>query len=104
MRIYDVNVMGTSAADSSRTQETQRAERDGRPATTGTGGARNDAGDHIELSTTLNALGRAMSTYGTDRAAKVQALAAQFRTGNYSVNSLATSQAMISAALSAPGR
>lgn len=97
MKIYDGNLAGAAAAESSRTQETQRVERD---TATATGGARSTAGDHIELSETLNSLARAMSSYSSDRATKVQALAAQYQSGRYAVNSLATSRAMVASALS----
>ncbi len=104
MKIYDVNLTGAAAAESGRAQEAQRAEREGGVGTAGATGAGSAGGDHIELSNTLNSLGRAMSTYSSDRAAKVQALTAQYRSGTYSVNSLATSRAMVASALSPAGR
>jgi anti-sigma28 factor (negative regulator of flagellin synthesis) len=100
MKIYDTNLTGATAAESGRTQETRWVERD---TGTATGGARGAAGDHIELSNTLNSLSRAMSAHNSDRAAKVQALAAQYQSGSYTVNSLSTSRAMVASALSGAG-
>jgi len=104
MKIYDVNLTGTGAAETGAAQEAQRAQREQGMGTAGASGAGSTAADHIELSNTLNSLGRAISTYSSDRAAKVQALTAQYRSGTYSVNSLATSRAMVASALSPAGR
>ena len=101
MRIHDLNLTGTQAAESGRAQEAQRAERDGGMG--GMAGGREASADHIEFSDTLNSLGRAMSAYSSDRAAKVQALAAQYRSGAYSANSMATSRAMIADSLAGAG-
>jgi anti-sigma28 factor (negative regulator of flagellin synthesis) len=95
MKIYDVNLTGASAG-SGRTQETQRAGSDG---SLKSGGAASGAGDRIELSDALHSVGRAMSAYSSGRAVKVKALTAQYRSGNYRADSLATSRGMITEAL-----
>jgi Anti-sigma-28 factor, FlgM len=102
MRIHDVNLTGAQAAESGRAQEALRVEREG--GISGTAGAGNANTDHIEFSDTLNSLGRAMSAYSSNRAAKVQALAAQYRSGAYSADSQATSRAMVADALAGAGQ
>jgi hypothetical protein len=67
-------------------------------ATPATNGA-NASSDRVEFSGNLGRLARALSTYGTSRANRVQALAAQYQSGNYRPDSSATSQAMVRAAL-----
>lgn len=94
MKIYDVNLTG--AAGSGRAQESQRVGSEGGAKS---GAAASAAGDRIELSDALNSIGRALSAYSTDRTAKVQALAAQYRSGNYRADSLATGRGMITEAL-----
>jgi anti-sigma28 factor (negative regulator of flagellin synthesis) len=97
MRIYDVNLTGTAAAESGRAQETQRSDRAG-GARTG-GSSANGTGDRVELSSTLGRLSQALSAYGSSRTGRVQALAAQFQSGTYRPDSLATSKGMVSEAL-----
>jgi hypothetical protein len=46
-------------------------------------------------------LSRTLTTYDTSRANHVQALAAQFQSGNYRPDSAATSRGMVSEALAA---
>jgi len=101
MKIYDQNLTGTSATESGRSQEAQRTGRAGSPATGATAGG---DGDQVELSDTLNSLSRAMSSYSGSRSAKVQALAAQYQSGAYQVNSLATSRGMVAEALANGGQ
>jgi anti-sigma28 factor (negative regulator of flagellin synthesis) len=99
MRVNDLNLTGTSAAPSGATQEAKQTAR-GSSAAAGLTNS-GSSGDRIEFSNTLTSLSSAMSSYGTDRAAKVQALAAQYRSGNYRPDSLATSRGMVSEALGA---
>lgn len=102
MRIYDQNPVGpSSAAEPGRSQEAQRT---GWANSQATGGTASGGGDQVELSDTLNSLSRAMSSYSENRSAKVQALAAQYQSGTYQVDSLATSRSMISEALANGGR
>jgi len=100
MRIYDTNLTG-AAAETSRAHEAQRTALDGGKAS---GAAAGGSADRVELSGTLSSLGRALASDGSGRAAKVQALAAQYRSGTYQVDSLATSRAMVASALSGEGR
>ncbi|MGA2271186.1 MAG: flagellar biosynthesis anti-sigma factor FlgM [Bryobacteraceae bacterium] len=97
MRVNDRNLTSASAAESGRSQETQKLNRtqgvkDGIATT-------DRSGDRVELSSTLEQLSRAMSAFGSERASRVQALAAQYRSGNYHVDSLAVARGMVSEAL-----
>jgi anti-sigma28 factor (negative regulator of flagellin synthesis) len=94
MKIYDVNLTGT--AGSGRTQETQRVGPEGGSKP---GAAAGGSGDRIELSDTLSSVGRAVAAYSSSRAAKVQTLAAQYHSGNYKADSLATGRGIIAEAL-----
>jgi hypothetical protein len=97
MRIYDVNLTGSSAAESGRAQEAQRSDR----ATGGrTGGAgANGSSDRVEFSSTLGRLSQALSSDGSARASRVQSLAAQYQSGSYRPDSTATSKGMVAEAL-----
>ena len=99
MRVYDNNLSGTSAAEAGRAQETQKLDR-GEGARTGAGKP-NGSGDRVEFSSALGNLSRTMSAYGSSRASQVQALAAQYQSGNYHPDSAVTSHAMVSEALAA---
>jgi hypothetical protein len=96
MKIYDNNLTGTSAAQTGRTQETQKAgNQNGRTAASKSGSE-----DRVEFSSTLSRLSNAMAADSSSRASHVQALAAQYQSGNYRPDSFATSQGMVSEALS----
>lgn len=99
MKVVDRNLSSGSPVESGRTQETQRA------STTAGGAAagRVSGGDQVEFSNTLGSLARAMSTFNTRQASKVQALAAQYQGGTYRADSLTTSGSMITHALAAGG-
>jgi hypothetical protein len=98
MKIYDRDLTGTAAAESGRSQETQKADRGaGTPSSVPGGGS----GDRVELSSALASVSRALSSYQTDRAGTVQALAVQFQAGRYQPDSLATSRGMVAEALGA---
>lgn len=97
MRIYDRELTGSAAAESGRTQETPKLDRDSgaRPATAAGG-----SGDLVELSSTLASVSRALSSYQSDRASKVQELSGQFQSGSYQPDSLGTSRGIVAEALS----
>ena len=102
MRIYDVNLTGTSAAESSRAQETQRSGTAGGGRTGGTGA--NGTGDRVEFSSTMGSLAQAMSADGSAREGRVQALATQYQSGSYQPNSVGSSKGMVSEALAMSGQ
>jgi anti-sigma28 factor (negative regulator of flagellin synthesis) len=97
MRINDRDLTGTASAESGRSQETQRANQE--TSTTPSSSAAAST-DRVELSSGLASVARALAAHGSDRASKVQNLATQFQSGNYQPDSLATSQGMVSQALS----
>lgn len=95
MRVYDGSLSG--ANDPGRAAETQRSDR-----TSGsrTGGATAPAGgDRVELSNTLGSLSRALSSYSSNRASRVQELTAQVASGQYRTDSRATSRGMVAEAM-----
>jgi hypothetical protein len=57
--------------------------------------------DRVEFSGIFGRLARTLSTYDTSLANRVQALAAEYQSGNYRPDSAATSQAMVREALAA---
>ena len=97
MRVYDRELTGTAAAESGRSQETQKVDRETSTTSSQTGTA---SGDRVELSSGLASVSRALAAYGSDRANKVQQLTAQFQSGGYQPSSLAISQGMVAASLS----
>jgi flagellar biosynthesis anti-sigma factor FlgM len=98
MRIYDRDLTGTASAESGRSQETQKAGREGSTTSSQSG---SQSGDTVELSSGLATVSRALASYGSDRAAKVQQLSSQVQSGTYIPNSMAISQGMVSQALEA---
>ncbi len=101
MKVYDQNLAGAASAGSNRAQEAQRTERSDSSRAMGSGGA---SGDRVELSGALGSIARAMSSAGASRAGRVQALAAQYASGSYRPDALATSRGMVAEALSAGAR
>jgi flagellar biosynthesis anti-sigma factor FlgM len=96
MRIYDQSLTNTAAAESGRSQETQKAA-----STPLAGAGGGGSGDRVELSSALTSVSRALTAYHTDRTAKVQALTEQFQSGSYQPDSQAIGQAMVAQALGA---
>jgi anti-sigma28 factor (negative regulator of flagellin synthesis) len=100
MRIYDVNLTGASPAEAGRSQEIQKTDRAG---TGRSGGSTGGGSDRVEFSGTLGRLSQALATSGAQRAARVEALTAQYQSGNYLADSLKTSRGMIADALATGG-
>ena len=98
MKVYDTNLTGTSAAQTGRSQESQRTDRGSHGGGSRIGGT---APDHVEFSGALGRLSQALSDFQHSRASRVQALASQYQSGNYRADSAATSRAMVSEALAA---
>jgi|SRR5579885_1248932 anti-sigma28 factor (negative regulator of flagellin synthesis) len=101
MRIYDRSLAGAGASEAGKASEAQRLDytSGAKPAERGGSG-----GDRVELSGALRNLSRAISSDSRARAAKVQALAAQYQSGNYRPDSAAISRAMIAEALAVRGK
>jgi anti-sigma28 factor (negative regulator of flagellin synthesis) len=97
MRVDDRNLTGVAPAESVRAQEIEKSNRN-QGVRTGTAGT-DKTGDHVELSSIMETLSRAMSAFGTERANRVPALAAQYQSGSYYADSAATAGSMVSEAL-----
>ena len=105
MKIYDLNLMGTPATETGRVPDSQKPSRAGtvQSPTSGvvSGSGISGSGDRVEFSGTLNRLSRSLATFESGRANRVQALAAQYQSGNYKPDSAATSKGMVAEAMSA---
>ena len=99
MKIYDTNLTGTSASETGRAQESQKLNRAG-TGKTPAGAGLDGATDRVEFSGTLSRLSRALTTFESSRASRIQKLAAEYQKGNYKPDSLATSKGIVSDALS----
>ena|ERR1035438_6125853 len=98
MKIYDRNLTGTSASESGRAQELQKTNASGSAKSGQSGSASNDS---VEFSGALGTLSRLLAGSDSSRAARVQSLAAQYQSGSYRPDAMATSQSMITESLSA---
>jgi flagellar biosynthesis anti-sigma factor FlgM len=93
MKVTNQNLTSTSGTGS--TQEVQKPG-SGSSSSRAKSGA---GGDTVELSSTLGSLSRAMGSYSSSRDSQVQALAAQYQSGTYKVDSAAIGRGMVSEAL-----
>ena len=100
MRIQDRTTLGPSAAETGRAGETQKTGQNTAGKTPLTGSA---DGDRVELSSALGRLSQAISSYASQRAERIQALAGDYQAGRFRPNSLATSRALVGEALAAHG-
>jgi anti-sigma28 factor (negative regulator of flagellin synthesis) len=100
MRIYDLNLTGTSAGETGRTQETQRPDQ---ADSSRAARAADRSSDRVEFSTALGKLSRAIAAQESSRASRVQALAAQYQSGRYRPDALGTSKGMVAEALAMGG-
>jgi anti-sigma28 factor (negative regulator of flagellin synthesis) len=101
MRIYDQNLTGTTAAETGQAQKTHnpsRAGTDTSPARSGVDGSSND---RVEFSGTMSRLSRALSTFESTRANRVQALTTEYQSGKYKPDPAATSKGLVDEGLSA---
>lgn len=94
MRIHDQNLAGASAAGTGRASETQRTSGGSAASSSTRAGA-----DRVEFSGALSAISRALSADSSNRAARVDALAAAYQNGTYRPDAAATSRAMVADAL-----
>lgn len=97
MRIDDRNLNGAAGLQPGRTTDTQTAERAG--STAGSQVSESQGGDRVEISGTAGLVSQALGAGSAQRAQHIQQLAADYRSGNYVPNSLATSRAIIKDAL-----
>jgi hypothetical protein len=94
MKVTSHDLSGLGAAGAGRTQEAQKNSYSSSEV-----GYQGGNGDNVNFSSALGSLSRAMSADGADRGARVQALAAQYQSGSYSVNSAAVSRGLMAEAM-----
>jgi anti-sigma28 factor (negative regulator of flagellin synthesis) len=99
MKIYDRNLTGTSAAETGLAQKTQNLSRAGADTSAARGG--DGSNDSVVFSGTMSQLSRALATFESTRANRVQALAVEYQSGKYKPDPVATSKSLVSEALSA---
>jgi anti-sigma28 factor (negative regulator of flagellin synthesis) len=92
MKVTSQDLSGLGAAGASGAQEVQKPGGGGKGASGGGGS------DRVDFSSTLGSLSRAMSSEGSTRQAKIQALTTQYQSGSYSADSAEISRGLISEA------
>jgi hypothetical protein len=102
MKVYDTNLTGASAAEAARAPELQKADRSNSGRSSPSGGS--GSADRVEFSGALGRLSKTLSTFDRGRSSRVEALAAQYQSGKYRPDSLATGGAMVSEALLREGK
>lgn len=93
IQIYNDGLAGAAASGAGRTQELSHPATGGKPAA----GSSTSGEDQVQISS----LSSAISSQGSDRAARVQQLAAAYQSGHYQVNSTDVSKAIVNHALNA---
>ena len=94
MQIYDNQIGGAGAGEAQRIQDVQKTDAGNAGRTSDRGG---ESDDSVELSGTLGRLSKALSQ--SDRAARVESLAAEYQNSTYRANSAAISQSIVGEAL-----
>ncbi len=92
MKVTSQDLSQLGAAGASQTTET-------RSGASGSTASSNKGRDRVDFSSTLGSLSRAMTTDGSSRDSKVQALTAQYQSGSYSASSASVAGGMVSEAL-----
>jgi len=103
MKIYD---RALTPAETGQTQDVQKldVQKLGSSGKSRSPGRTADSsGDRVELSSTMGRLARTIDSYDSDRAMRVQSLAAQYQSGKYQPDSIATSRAIIADSLGEAG-
>jgi anti-sigma28 factor (negative regulator of flagellin synthesis) len=100
MKIYDQSLTGTSAAGTGQAQKTQNLSRAGTDTSPARGGV-DGSNDRVEFSGTMSRLSRAMATFESTRANRVQALSIEYQSGKYKPDPAATAKGVVSEAMSA---
>jgi anti-sigma28 factor (negative regulator of flagellin synthesis) len=98
MKIYDNQLGGAGSGETNRIQDVQKTDAGNTGRTSPAGGP---SGDRVELSGTLGSLSRTLSSFQSDRAARIQSLAAEYQKGTYRADSAAISRSMVTEALNA---
>ena len=97
MRVDDRNLNGAAGLQPGRTSGANGAERTG--SNSGSQVSESQSGDRIEISGAAGLVSQALHITSSERAQRIQQLTADYRSGNYQPNSLATSRAIIQDAL-----
>jgi anti-sigma28 factor (negative regulator of flagellin synthesis) len=93
IRIYNDGLAGAAASEASRAQDLSRATTGGKLSS----GANAGVEDQVQISS----LSEALAAHGSQRAARVENLAAAYQSGAYQVNSIDVSHAIVNSALQA---
>jgi anti-sigma28 factor (negative regulator of flagellin synthesis) len=94
IQIHNDGLAGAGASGTGRAQELSRATTGGGHPASGSGGVGEDQ-------VSISAISSSISSQGSDRAARVQQLAAAYQGGHYQVNATEVSRAMVNHALQA---
>ena len=97
MRVEDRNLNGAAGPQSGRTQEAHSP--DASATAPGTGNSGVAGADRAEISSLAGRVSDALSVNAAERTQRIAKLAQEFKQGRYSVDSHATSQAIIQEAL-----
>ena len=98
MRIDERNLGNTAAADTTKTQETQRPGSGGSARDTGTG-----VSDRVQLSSVAGSLSAAVQSSSQERSQRVAELAAAYQSGSYVPDAFGTACGLITEALAGAG-
>jgi anti-sigma28 factor (negative regulator of flagellin synthesis) len=96
MKIYERNLTGTAASESSRPAEAHKPD-----SNRETSSSVQATGDRFEFSGGVGALSRAVSADQSARASRIQSLASQVQQGTYQPDAQAISRGMIAESLAA---
>jgi flagellar biosynthesis anti-sigma factor FlgM len=97
MRIDDRQMTESQAAQAGKAAQAQSAARQQEAKAAGqSSGA---SSDQVELSGLLEGLAKALASAGTEQSAKVERLAAEYQSGQYTVDSGAVSRSILAEAL-----
>lgn len=94
MRIYESGFGGASGVGNTPSSDAVNTQSRSGGTEVGSTGS-----DHVDLSSALGSLSRALSSFSSSRTERVQALAAQYQSGQYQTDAAALSHAMVSAAV-----
>ena len=93
MRITDLNLTGSAAAETGKAQSSQAVDKDS--SSRGSAARAGSGTDSVDFSP----LSRALSSHASSRSARVAQLTAQYRAGQYQVDPAHLSSAMVGEAI-----
>ena len=95
IQIYSDGLAGAGASEATRTQDLSRATTGGKPSS----GASTGGEDQVQISS----LSTTLAADASQHAARVQELSAVYQSGQYQVNSIDVSSAIVKHALASQG-